>query len=110
MPVGGAVFAPVNKYIYIYCARLNGRAFLCPGRAYKKRRKPAFYIALPAIAAAGRCCAGCGALCGFGAVSVRGCVVALSWGVSVRFFGYPVFWAFYWVVFRLFTLCEKVNI
>lgn len=53
MPVGGAGCAPANKYIYIYCARLNGRAFfLCPGRAYKKRRKPAFYIALPAIAAA----------------------------------------------------------
>ena len=118
MPVGGAVFAPANKYIYIYCARLNGRAFLCPGRAYKKRRKPAFYSIPPRwsvrlsgksrrlggvaravvrFVASGRCL--CGAV-----------VVALSWGVSVRFFGYPVFWAFYWVVFRLFTLCEKVNI
>ena len=113
MPVGGAVCAPVNKYIYIYCARLIRSRFFCvPGRVYKKRLKPAFYTIPPrwvvgwrSIAPVALPCARCGAFYSVGAVLIW-------WRALSRSMGFILVFSFGFIfgVFRLFTLCEKVNI
>lgn len=91
------VCAPVNRYIYIYCARLIRSRFFCvPGRVYKKAAQTGFLYnpaALGSWLAVNR--AGCLALRALWRVLQRGAVLNMG----------AFFVAFYGLFFVLFLSC-----